>query len=419
MRFFCFPRTREGESGLRKSLAFLATAFFLCSCSSTSPSLAAGPLWRAGIFDAQVGDALAEFPAIVARLKASSHIPSVEDYMRAATRGDETLTVKFFPSSSGLLITAAYVALPGTGNSTDWELMRSEQEGLDTALWQGRLDIESYLASTRSLEEKKWKIVLAQAGDQRPARGEFLRQFWKRLCEQVKPSAASSLYAEAETAYESGRQKSAFYKYLAVLTDFPGSIHERVALERCFEIAASLINSSWGVERAAEILEKYPCAPNADRLRYLIGSTYLAWGDYEEAVSHFERAFEDYPESQLAPTALYLCGKSHLCQYQGSNYEAKPLIEAKETFEKYLRLYPAHEKADEVRTSLRDAQEKLALRDLNVAKFYLRTGKKTSAAAYLRGILTNYSQTDCAKDAASLLASIEKEESQSSQPEKR
>ena len=403
---------------MRKTIPFLVLLSILCSCSSTSSSIAAGQLWRAGVFDAQAGEALAKYPSIVARIGASSQTDPKRDLVRYAVRKDDVLAVKFFSVEGGLLITAACSAQPNLGDSANWRAIESEQETLDSRLWQGQLSVEDYLSSTRSLERKKWEIISAHAGKNESVRAELLRSFWEQLCEKIKPSAASRLYAQAESAVESGQQKSAYDKYFALLTDFPGSIHEEVALERCFEIAAARINSSWGVEKATEILKRYPCAPSADRLRFLIGSTYFQWGDYEEAISNFEHVVRDYPESPLAHTALFLSGKSHICQYQGSDYEAEHLVAAKEIFEEYLRLYPTHEKAGEVKDSLRDACEKLALRDWNVAQFYLRADREDSAAVYLKIILTNYPDTNYAEHAKTLLERIERE-GESLQSEKR
>jgi outer membrane assembly lipoprotein YfiO len=404
---------------LEKIILYLIVSATLCSCSSTSSSVAAGQLWRAGIFDASESDALAKYPSIIAQIGASSQTDPKRELVRYAVGKDEVLAVKFFSVEGGLLITAAYSAQPNLSDSANWRAIESEQETLDTRLWQGQLSVEDYLSSTRSLEHKKWEIISAHAGKNESVRVELLRSFWEQLCQKIKPSAVSRLYAQAESAFESGQQKSAYDKYFALLTDFPGSIHEKVALERCFEIAAARINSSWGIEKATEILQKYPCAPNADMLRSRVGFTYFQWGDYEEAISNFGHVVRDYPESPLAHTALFLSGKSHICQYQGSDYEAEHLVAAKEIFEEYLRRYPTEEKVQEVIASLADACEKLALRDWNVAQFYLRADKKDSCILYLKAIQTNYPQTKYAKDAVSLLASIEKEESENGQSQKR
>jgi outer membrane assembly lipoprotein YfiO len=363
-----------------------------------------------------VEEALGKYPSVVAGAGASSQTHPERESVRYAVRQDEMIAVKFFSIEGGLLITATYSPSEG-GGPANRGLIESEQETLDTRLWQGQITVEDYLFSTRNLEHKKWETILAHTGKSESAKGELLRSFWEQLCKRINPSPASRLYSQAESAFESGRLKYAYDNYFALLTDFPGSIHEKVALERCFEIAAARINSSWGIEKATEILQKYPCAPNADRLRFLIGATYFQRGDYDEAISHFERVFKDYPESSSAPTALFLSGKSHICKYQGSDYEVQHLIAAKEIFEEYLRLYPAHEKAKEVETSLQEAREKLALRDLNVARFYLHAGKKDSAAVYLRTIVTNYPQTVYAKEADALLERI-KQEGKSIQSEK-
>lgn len=371
------------------------------------------------MFDAQAADALAKYPSIATRIGASSQTDPKRELVRYAVCEDEVLAVKFFSLEGGLLITASFPVPRRIGDSSNWSPIESDQEALDTRLWQGQVTVEDYLSYTRTLERKKWETIIAHTGKSESAKGELLRSFWDQLCKKINPSPASSLYAQAESALESGKQKSAYDKYFALLTRFPGSIHESVALEQCFEIAAARIDSSWGIEKANEILQKYPCAPNADRLRFLIGYTYFQWSDYGEAISNFERVIRDYPESPDAHTALFLSGKSHLCQYQSSDYEAEPLIAAKESFEEYLRRYPTQEKAKEAATCLADACEKLALRDWKVAHFYLRAGKKNSCALYLKTILTEYPQTKYAKDAAVLLVRIEKEENKDDQSEKR
>ncbi|MFH1421780.1 MAG: outer membrane protein assembly factor BamD [Planctomycetota bacterium] len=376
----------------------------LCSCGSTVTSIVTEPIWRAGIFDSSADEVVDKYTDVAKEINATLQSDKAEEYIWDILRNDKLLEVKLFPCGDGLLVTTSYKLPSDLNDLPEAEEIEFSQKQLDTGLRQGQFSVEEYLVSTRNLQQKKMNLMEKQYWLEE----NLLRDFWGYLCYKVKPSEASRLFAEAENALELGKQKKAFNKYFLILSDYPGSIHENVALERCFEIVADRINSSWGVEKADSLLKKYACVSNADKLRFMIAASYYEWEYYDDAVLHFERVAKDYHESPLAPAAIFFAGRAKFNQYQGYNYEALPLIEAKNYFEKCISFFPSSDKAKESIEWLRKTKEKLAYRDWKRAQFYIRHDKKGAAVVYLESIMQNYPETEFAQKAINLIAELKK-----------
>ncbi len=81
-----------------------------------------------------------------------------------------------------------------------------------------------------------------------------------------------------------------------------------------------------------KLLERYPDSPWCDKALFSIGYLYFLNQDYTQAIAHFEQLLKEYPRSPLAPRALYSIGDA---LYNAGRFE-----EAMATYRRVLNEYP-------------------------------------------------------------------------------
>jgi tetratricopeptide (TPR) repeat protein len=94
----------------------------------------------------------------------------------------------------------------------------------------------------------------------------------------------------------------------------------------------------FSIEQFEEILEKYPNSSWADDSLFEIAHAYDSLGEYERSVAGYRRLAERYPESELAPLALYLVGRIYEKKL-GAPEEARAIY--RELLRRYPGTYPA------------------------------------------------------------------------------
>lgn len=129
-----------------------------------------------------------------------------------------------------------------------------------------------------------------------------------------------------------------------------------------------------------------------------------AEGHYEmrqfpEAVDEYGRFLELHGTHPWAPYALYQKGMSWVRQFRSADRDPTIPFQARRNFEALIANYPGsapEEKAKEWRDW---AINQLAAHDLNIARYYLKTGRTAAALERLNSMLEDYPGSDTAAEA--------------------
>lgn len=133
-----------------------------------------------------------------------------------------------------------------------------------------------------------------------------------------------------------------------------------------------------------------PTGPLADDALMLTATEYLREGDFREADRYFTIIREEYPQSKYSQPAYVFGSHVKLAAYQGARYDGKQLDEAKKLTQSTVRLFPESPHRKQLLEELGRIKLQTAERDWEKVQFYLRKGKKESAAVYCELIVESY-----------------------------
>jgi outer membrane protein assembly factor BamD (BamD/ComL family) len=100
------------------------------------------------------------------------------------------------------------------------------------------------------------------------------------------------------------------------------------------------------------------------------------------------------------PDAHYYLGVSYWRESRGSPFDQDYTQRAITEFDTFLSLFPAHPRAEEIRTLRRQAEERLARKDFENGRLYLRMNHPGPARFYFQEVQRKYPDSDWAKQAA-------------------
>jgi outer membrane protein assembly factor BamD len=138
-----------------------------------------------------------------------------------------------------------------------------------------------------------------------------------------------------------------------------------------------------------------------------IGDVYFLQDSFPEAAVAYEGFYELYPKHAKAPYALFRAGESHYSDIPGTiSRDLKSAENAIQWLGTYLSRYPRGEFADRARNLRQLAYDKLAEKELDTAKFYLKREKHPAARGRLEKLLELYPGSSFADEARALLERI-------------
>lgn len=121
-----------------------------------------------------------------------------------------------------------------------------------------------------------------------------------------------------------------------------------------------------------------------------IAEAYFRSEQYAEAAAAYELFLKNHPDNEKSESVLYHLGLAYFKQVLPANRDQTAAHNAIVTFRNLLKLYPQTSYRDEVENYLRFCRNRLALHELNVARFYVRTEKPDAAIGRFETILSKY-----------------------------
>jgi outer membrane protein assembly factor BamD len=153
------------------------------------------------------------------------------------------------------------------------------------------------------------------------------------------------------------------------------------------------------VERFKMLLDQHPFDPNAEEAELKIAQAHYFAQRYPEAIAAFGDFQRMHPTSPNLPQVEYHLGLSYLAQASTDDRDQQSHTNALVYFRNIVDRFPSSPWAEKSRLRIKECREALAGHETGVTTYYLRQGNMRAAEARLRGLLTEYPETDATAQA--------------------
>lgn len=212
----------------------------------------------------------------------------------------------------------------------------------------------------------------------------------------------------------------ALFDYEYVARVYPGSEAFTIALERELEIAKRFAQGErrrlWGIKivdasaEAEELLiriqERMPGSQLGEAAGMELGDFYFRRRNMPMAAEAYDLFIENYPRSEQISKARRRAIYAHIAGFKGPQYDAAGLIEARFRLEELKVIEPRTAQQVGADALLVRIDESHAMKLLEQAKWYLRTGDVVAAELTIRRLVTRHLGTVAAAEGLRLVEQI-------------
>ena len=143
-----------------------------------------------------------------------------------------------------------------------------------------------------------------------------------------------------------------------------------------------------------EVERQHPYSVWARRAQMMSAFSYYMAQKYPEAIASAQRFLTIHPGNKDAPYAHYLIAMSHYQQIEDVNRDQKITQQAADSFGELIRRYPQSRYAADARLKLDLINDHLAGKEMEVGRFYQRSGKWLAATLRFRKVVEQYQTTN-------------------------
>jgi outer membrane protein assembly factor BamD len=165
---------------------------------------------------------------------------------------------------------------------------------------------------------------------------------------------------------------------------------QRMMDNRDYDTAAKLFD---------EVERQHPYSVWARRAQIMSAFNYYLAQKYTESISSAQRFLTIHPGNSEAPYAHYLIAMSYYQQIEDVNRDQATTQQALDAFNELIRLYPDTRYASDARLKLDLIQDHLAGKEMDVGRFYERSGEWLAASLRFRKVVDQYQTTSHAPEA--------------------
>ena len=201
--------------------------------------------------------------------------------------------------------------------------------------------------------------------------------------------------------------------YDKFLAEYPESELYEAALDRQFGIGTAFLGgqkrSVLGIFRmkgyatGEKIMEKISDrtgdAPVGIKASVAVAESLEKRGKFEEAYHKWSEISSRWSGGEIGRNALLAMARCKHAANKGAKYDASNLISAKSYYGNFKLRYPETAGEIDVDEKLDEINEQLANKQLNIGKYYEKTGNKEAANLYYQMVVDNWSESTAAKAA--------------------
>ena len=138
-----------------------------------------------------------------------------------------------------------------------------------------------------------------------------------------------------------------------------------------------------------EVERQHPYSKWATKAQVMAAYAYYVRGDYDDAIVSLDRFIDLHPGHKEAAYAWYLKGLSHYEQISDVARDQRMTEGALDAFENLVRRFPDSDYARDARLKIDLAYDHLAGKDMDVGRYYLRSGHHLAAIGRFRRVIDN------------------------------
>jgi outer membrane protein assembly factor BamD len=142
-----------------------------------------------------------------------------------------------------------------------------------------------------------------------------------------------------------------------------------------------------------EVERQHPYSVWARRAQLMSAFNYYLGKKYTDAISSAQRFVTIHPGNAEAPYAQYLIGMSYYQQIDDVTRDQTSTQQASDAFGELIRRYPDTRYAGDARVKLDLIKDHLAGKEMDVGRFYQRSGQWLAATYRFRAVVDQYQTT--------------------------
>jgi outer membrane protein assembly factor BamD len=143
-----------------------------------------------------------------------------------------------------------------------------------------------------------------------------------------------------------------------------------------------------------EVERQHPYSVWARRAQLMSAFSYYMAQKYPEAISSAQRFLTIHPGNKDAPYAHYLIAMSHYQQIEDVTRDQASTANAMNAFGELMRRYPDSRYASDARLKMDLINDHLAGKEMEIGRFYQRSGKWLAATLRFRKVVEQYQTTN-------------------------
>jgi outer membrane protein assembly factor BamD len=148
-----------------------------------------------------------------------------------------------------------------------------------------------------------------------------------------------------------------------------------------------------------QVVPSYRGKPQAERLMFMYSDTYYQLGDFYLAGYQFERFETSYPKSDSVETASFKSAKSYYELSPRFSLDQEDTKKALDKLQAFINTYPATQYRSEANQLVSELQGKIELKDITVAKQYLKISDFKPAIGAFENFISDHPGSSFRKDA--------------------
>ncbi|AWW74973.1 outer membrane protein assembly factor BamD [Erythrobacter sp. KY5] len=142
-----------------------------------------------------------------------------------------------------------------------------------------------------------------------------------------------------------------------------------------------------------EVERQHPYSPWARRAQLMSAFCYYIARDYNKAIQNSQRFLSIHPGNKDAPYAYYLIALSYYEQISDVNRDQSITEQAQIALREVNRRFPQTEYAADARLKLDLVADHLAGKEMEIGRFYQRSGRWLAAQLRFRNVVETYETT--------------------------
>lgn len=148
-----------------------------------------------------------------------------------------------------------------------------------------------------------------------------------------------------------------------------------------------------------EVERQHPYSPWARRAQLMSAFSYYVDRDYTKSIQAAQRFLSIHPGNKDAPYAYYLVALCYYEQIGDVTRDQKATQQSLDAMNEVIRRYPATRYAVDAQLKLDLINDHLAGKDMEIGRFYERSGKWLAAQLRFRNVVEKYQTTSHAPEA--------------------